>query len=68
MKGRVWAAGLAAVAVSAGVAGAQSTSPQSKSAALRSAPAVAFDKPGRVFASGAAATSTACVGRRPARG
>jgi hypothetical protein len=64
MRARVWAAGLAAVAVSAGVAGAQTTgdaTPQAKSAALRMAPAVAFDKPGRVFASGAQARSAAAI-------
>jgi hypothetical protein len=62
MRERVWTAGLAVVAVSAGVAGAQSTgdaTPQAKSAALRSAPAVGFAKPGRVFESGAAARAAA---------
>jgi hypothetical protein len=67
MKARVWAAGLVAVTVSAGVAGAQSTgdaTPQSESAALRGAPAVGFDKPGRVFASGAQARSAAAIAGR----
>jgi hypothetical protein len=62
MRVRVWVAGLVAVAASAGVAGAQSTgdaTPQAKSAALRSAPAVGFDKPGRVFEFGAAARAAA---------
>jgi len=64
MRARVWAAGLAAVAVSAGVAGAQSAgdaTPQSKSVALRGAAAVGFDRPGRVFASGAEARSAAAT-------
>src|ERR1700740_2449500 len=62
MRARVGAAGLAVVAVSAGVAGAQSTgdaTPQSQSAQLRGAPAIAFDKPGRVYASGAEARAAA---------
>jgi hypothetical protein len=63
MRARVWAAGLCAAAVSAGVAGAQSSddSPLSKSAALRAAPAVGFDKPGRVFSSGEQARSAAAT-------
>lgn len=64
MRARVWAAGIAAVAVSAGVAGAQTTgdaTPQSTSAGLRGAAAVGFDKPGRVFASGAEARGAAAT-------
>jgi hypothetical protein len=64
MRARAWAAGLAAVAVSAGVAGAQSpgdAAPQSKSAGLRGAAAIGFDKPGRVYVSGSDARGAAAT-------
>ena len=68
MRTRTWAAGLAAVAaVGAGVAGAQSpgdAAPQSKSAGLRGAAAIGFDKPGRVFASATDARSAAATGAK----